>query len=189
MFIGLYLSLDVVKPPKMRLGIILMLGLLANRCQSRPADIIEAEVEDPEYENIDLEIYQPRNLQATQATQNSIFLEWDLDDQVEPSEIASYRIYYKHQSFQDVITIRQSETTYVLTGLVPYTNYEIWVESIFNGTTVSRSSEPIFAQTDVDKPGAPMNVNASCYATGSIFIEWERPDEYVFLHFILKGVL
>lgn len=151
-----------------------MLGVLTwPGCQSRPADIIEAE--DPDYDQRDLEIYQPRNLQATESTQNSILLEWELDE--EAFEIESYRIYYKHTTFQDVITIRQSETAYLLTGLVPYTKYEIWVESIFNGTR-SQSSEPIFAQTDVDKPGAPMIVNASCYATGSIFIEWERPDKY-----------
>lgn len=146
-----------------------VLFLFLKGCQSRPT-----EIEINEDYDEDPEIYQPKNLVADSVTQFSISLSWELE--VDPVEIDKYRIHYKHQHYVDVITILQSENSYVLEGLVPYTSYEIWVESIVNGTTSERS-ESIFAQTDVQEPSPPKILNLTCWDTGAIYLEWARPEE------------
>ncbi len=117
---------------------------------------------------------QPIDLQATGATQKSIALKWDLA--IETFQVEGYRIYYQHDAFKDVKTVKDldEQTSYVLRGLEPFTEYEIWIESIINGTA-SPESNHIFAKTDVEEPSAPAITNASCYGTGMVYVEWARP--------------
>ena len=42
----------------------------------------------------------------------------------------------------------------------------------------SQPSEPIRANTDVDQPSPPQLLNATCFGTGSIYIEWRRPVRF-----------
>ena len=90
-----------------------------------------------------------------------LFTGWALS--TDPLDLdISYRIHYKHQQFTDVKTISQSDPAYILKvtnsfrnipsnckfwfcsliiifllfqGLEPYTQYEIWVEAIVNGSS------------------------------------------------------
>lgn len=115
---------------------------------------------------------QPLNVKALGSSQTSLSLGWDLA--VDPDIIESYRIYYSHQNFNDVKTIREPRPSHVLKGLEPYTKYEIMVASIINGSE-SLKSDPIVAETDVGEPSAPTITNATCYGTGMLYIEWIRP--------------
>ncbi len=59
----------------------------------------------------------------------------------------------------------------------PYTTYKIWIEGIVDGRKTP-SSEPILANTDVDQPSPPGLLNATCFDTGQIYVEWKRPDRF-----------
>jgi len=60
----------------------------------------------------------------------------------------------------------------------PYTLYKIWIVAILGDGSRSQSSEAIRANTDVDQPSPPQLLNATCFGTGSIYIEWRRPDRF-----------
>ena len=85
----------------------------------------------------------------------------------------------------------------------PYTQYEIWVEAIVNGSSSPASDhvsssliqfDPIwsnlifffinfdpfqvYARTDIKEPSAPTTVNVTCYDTGQLYVSWSRPDKY-----------
>jgi hypothetical protein len=59
----------------------------------------------------------------------------------------------------------------------PFTTYQIWIEGIFVKSR-SLASKPILANTDVNQPSPPDLLNATCFDTGSIYVEWKRPDRY-----------
>ena len=60
----------------------------------------------------------------------------------------------------------------------PYTQYEIWVETIVN-STASPASDHIHERTDIKEPSAPTINNVTCYDTGQVYVAWSRPDKYV----------
>ncbi len=64
------------------------------------------------------------------------------------------------------------------TSSEPYTVYKIWVNAIVNGEETNASAQ-LRANTDVDKPSAPILVNVSCHDTGKIYVEWRRPRRVV----------
>ena len=117
--------------------------------QCRPATI-EAESYDYDEEaDLDADFGRPFDLQVLGYTQRTISLTWDMD--VDTEIVDSYRVYYVHGSYNDVKTVHDTETLqHTLMGLKPYTNYEIWVASIINGTE-SEKSDPVSAQTDVGR--------------------------------------
>ena len=160
--------------------------LISKGCFSRPLEEVEnvesvKESSDDEDDfSLDDTFAQPVNLRALDFTQDSITLQWDLNDGAEPEDVDSYRIFYTHHNFNnpDIKTIREPEPMHVLNGLEPFTQYEIKVVSIIKNGTISESqpSLPIVAQTDVAQPSAPIITNASCWATGSIYLEWTKPE-------------
>ena len=143
--------------------------------QCRPATI-EAESYDYDEEaDLDADFGRPFDLQVLGYTQRTISLTWDMD--VDTEIVDSYRVYYVHGSYNDVKTVHDTETLqHTLMGLKPYTNYEIWVASIINGTE-SEKSDPVSAQTDVAEPSAPRILNVTCYDTGQLYVEWTGPQE------------
>ena len=66
---------------------------------------------------------------------------------------------------------------YELTGLEPFTLYEVWVRAIVDGKETANSRH-LFAKTDVDQPSAPFVTNASCFDTGKLAVQWRRPLRY-----------
>ena len=163
--------------------LLLYILLISKGCFSRPLEEVENvevnESDDEEDYSLDDTFAQPVNLRALDFTQNSITLRWDLND-AEPDDVDSYRIFYTHHNFNnpDIKTIREPEPMHVLNGLEPFTQYEIKVVSIIKNGTISESqpSLPIVAQTDVAQPSAPIITNASCWGTGSIYLEWTKPE-------------
>lgn len=160
--------------------------LISKGCFSRPLEEVEnvesvnESSDDEDDYSLDDTFAQPVNLRALDFTQDSITLKWDLNDGAEPEDVDSYRIFYTHHNFNnpDIKTIREPEPMHVLNGLEPFTQYEIKVVSIIKNGTISESqpSLPIVAQTDVAQPSAPIITNASCWATGSIYLEWTKPE-------------
>lgn len=111
-------------------------------------------------------------------TKESISLAWATNPASAASEVVEgYRIYYKHDTFKDVKTIKNQSPEYELSGLEPYTEYEIWVAAIVEGVA-SEPSQHIKANTDVDEPSPPVVTNVTCYDTGMLYVEWNRPAKY-----------
>ena len=118
----------------------------------------------------------PNNLKITSFTSDSIRLKWNLDTELNP--VRNIRIFYKHQKYEDVKTIKGDATEFQLQGLDPYTVYEIWVRSVGLDSKESEDSAHIRANTDVAQPSAPFIANLTCYNTGTVYLEWVKPDKY-----------
>ena len=147
-------------------------ALLVAAVQCRPADVI---IEDySEDFDLDPEFGRPFDLKVLGYTQETISLVWNMD--VETEIVDSYRVHYLHGTYEDVKTVHDPEPKHTLQGLKPYTNYDIWVVSIINGTE-SMKSDIVSAQTDVAEPSAPKILNVTCYDTGQLYVEWEGPQE------------
>jgi hypothetical protein len=149
--------------------VITVLLLLLRGLHLRPVD----ETTEEDYDAYS--IGHPQKLEAIGSTQTSISLQWEID--IDPEFVDSYRIYYRHQNFEDVKTVKEPQPSHILKGLEPYTQYEIWVASIVNGTS-GLDSEHIFATTDVEEPSAPEITNVTCYDTGMLYVGWTRPLRY-----------
>jgi len=133
----------------------------------------------------------PVDLTFPQLTQNSITLQWRLSsaaaaDEGEPGEavVASeqvevYRIYYKRGTYKDVKTTNSNLTRYTLSNLNPYTECVIWVEGVIQGSgRVTKPSNEITVYTDVDQPGPPVITSLKCEGTGSLYLQWNRPQTF-----------
>ena len=56
--------------------------------------------------------------------------------------------------------------------------YNISLEGIVEGDIPTPRSNKILAHTDVDQPGPPFITNITCMDTGSLYVEWMRPQKY-----------
>ena len=119
----------------------------------------------------------PYNLTATNISAQSIDLAWSMNTSY--NKIKGYRVFYKHNSYEDIKTINGQKPQFRLTGLNPYTQYEIWVKPIgVNEAEQGQSSETIFKTTDTAAPSEPILTNITCYETQKIYIQWKRPTVY-----------
>ena len=119
----------------------------------------------------------PFNLTASNITASSISLRWAMNTSF--NQIRGYRVFYKHNSYEDIKTIEGPDPAYKLTGLSPYTMYEVRIMPIgVEGTDKGQTSEKIFKTTDTAPPSAPFISNVTCYETQKIYIEWKRPLTY-----------
>ena len=119
----------------------------------------------------------PYNLTAKNITASSIRLTWALNTSY--NRIKGYRVFYKHNSYEDVKTFAGQQPQYILKGLNPYTQYEFWVMPIgVDEADRGQVSEKIFKTTDTAAPSSPFITNVTCYETQKIYIEWKRPKTY-----------
>lgn len=58
--------------------------------------------------------------------------------------------------------------------LEPYAEYEVWVKAAYDNRYGDRS-KGVTKQTDVNGPGPPHIVNASCITPSTLAIYWEHP--------------
>ena len=161
----------------------LVLSLLISLTLSRPEPDPEPDEEAttswiherlPEEDNV---LGTPFNLTASNITASSLSLGWAMNTSY--NKIRGYRVFYKHNSYEDIKTIEGPDPAYKLTGLSPYTMYEVWVMPIgVDGTEKGQASEKIFKTTDTASPSAPFITNVTCYETQKIYIEWKRPSTY-----------
>ena len=59
----------------------------------------------------------------------------------------------------------------------PFSTYKIYVRALVNGQE-SPDSDHISATTDVSQPSKPWITNLTCFDTGSLYVQWRRPELY-----------
>merc|ERR1719308_586734 len=120
-----------------------------------------------------VELGQPPNITAT-----NMHLAWVMTSSY--NDIRGYRVFYKHNSYEDIKTFDGQKPEFVLSGLVPYTQYKVWVVPVGLAKTggTGKPSENILQTTDTAEPSAPFITNVTCYETQKIYIEWKRPKTY-----------
>jgi receptor-type tyrosine-protein phosphatase gamma len=135
-------------------------------------------VEGEEEERVAAELGRPQSLVATNVTATSMLLRWAMNTSY--NNIRGYRVFYKHDSYADIKTFNGQLPKFTLTGLVPYTQYNVWVRPISSTHPDAklRDSERILQTTDTAEPSAPFITNVTCYETQKIYIEWKRPTLY-----------
>ena len=157
---------------------VLALLLLLNLHWAKADPDEEATISWEEEEEAELaELASPQNLTVTNFTANSIFLTWVMNSSY--NDIGGYRVYYKH-NYEDIKTVLDQKPQYLLSNLIPFTKYEVWVVPVGKETTETEGepSEKIFQTTDTAAPTAPFITNVTCYETQKIYIEWKRPKDY-----------
>ena len=120
----------------------------------------------------------PHNLTASNVTATSMQLSWKMNTSF--NNIRGYRVFYKHDSYADIKTFNGQLPRFSLSGLVPYTQYNVWVRPISTShpNVIAEESETILQTTDTAEPSAPFITNVTCYETQKIYIEWKRPTLY-----------
>jgi len=120
----------------------------------------------------------PHNLTAFNVTATSMQLSWTMNTSY--NNIRGYRVFYKHDSYADIKTFNGQLPRFSLKGLVPYTQYNVWVRPISTShpNVIADESETILQTTDTAEPSAPFITNVTCYETQKIYIEWKRPSLY-----------
>lgn len=126
----------------------------------------------------EVELGQPQNLTATNITATSMHLAWVMTSSY--NDIRGYRVFYKHNSYEDIKTFDGQKPEFVLSGLVPYTQYKVWVVPVglAKNSGTGKASANILQTTDTAEPSAPFITNVTCYETQKIYIEWKRPKTY-----------
>jgi receptor-type tyrosine-protein phosphatase gamma len=61
--------------------------------------------------------------------------------------------------------------------LGPYTEYKIWLKA-FTWKNEGEPSEAIRHKTDISGPSAPRIVNLTCQSHDTLYLQWQRPQEY-----------
>ena len=120
----------------------------------------------------------PHNLTAFNVTATSMQLAWTMNTSY--NNIRGYRVFYKHDSYADIKTFNGQSPRFPLSGLVPYTQYNVWVRPISTShpNVIAAESDTILQTTDTAEPSAPFITNVTCYETQKIYIEWKRPSLY-----------
>ena len=135
----------------------------------------------------------PQNLTAFNVTATSMHLSWTMNTSY--NNIRGYRVFYKHDSYADIKTFNGQLPRFSLSGLVPYTQYNVWVRPISTShpNVIAEESDTILQTTDTAEPSAPFITNVTCYETQKIYIEWKRPSlyyktiDYYFVYYRAEG--
>ncbi|XP_060848489.1 tyrosine-protein phosphatase 99A-like isoform X2 [Rhopalosiphum padi] len=129
----------------------------------------------------------PQNLTVTNVTSRSITVTWLAPKDGEDG-ITNYNLYYSYDNntYAKLLTYTH---IYTIVDLKPFTEYQVHVVAKCGNHIKSESSDTIMQYTDVDGPGPPIIINATCVpgTNGtSIFLQWTKPqlfyrsvDEYI----------
>lgn len=121
---------------------------------------------------------QPLNVVFKEVTNATVAVQWE-QPTTPNGVIAGYRVYYMHDNFTDVQTVRSTNRVmqYLLRRLKSFTQYKIWVKA-FTWKNEGESSDPIDVLTDVAGPSAPLLRNLSCVNDKTISVQWTIPTQY-----------
>lgn len=133
----------------------------------------------------------PLNVSVIDIGSDQIRLKWSEPERTNGA-ILGYRVYYMYANYTDVQSLQilpsgagdsanKNYIHYNLTNLRPYTEYKIWVKA-YTDKHEGEPSEPVYNRTDISGPNAPRILNLTCQAQDTVFVQWERPTQ--FLHSI-----
>ncbi|XP_008207952.1 neogenin isoform X2 [Nasonia vitripennis] len=116
----------------------------------------------------------PLNLRGWPTSSQSIMLSWE-EPTTTNGRISGYLITYAEGDYEE-LNRNTTNTSYELTGLKPYREYNIWVQAI-NDNGPGASTSEIRVRTFGDVPSNPPNVTIEAGGATSIVIRWEPPSE------------
>ncbi|CAB0030178.1 unnamed protein product, partial [Trichogramma brassicae] len=117
---------------------------------------------------------QPLNLKGWPTSSERISLSWD-EPALINGRISSYLVTYAEGDNEEV-KINSTKTSLELDNLLPYKEYNIWVQAV-NDNGPGASTEEIKVRTFGAAPSAPPNVTAEAASSSSVIVRWEPPSE------------
>ncbi|XP_078605593.1 usherin-like isoform X2 [Branchiostoma floridae x Branchiostoma japonicum] len=119
----------------------------------------------------------PMDVEANAVDSQSIRINWQ--PPTEPNgNVLGYNIFYTTdgESSNNQQTVGPDDTTYVIEGLRPATQYAITLNAFTEAGEGERTEERVVT-TLTDVPGAPASIDATAVDTTSIRVEWQAPTE------------
>ncbi|XP_066294307.1 tenascin-X-like isoform X1 [Branchiostoma lanceolatum] len=119
----------------------------------------------------------PTDLQATAVDARTIQAYWQQPQQTN-GNLLGYRLFYQGYNDEDVtaLEIPSTDTSWLLTGLQPATEYLIWVVA-FTGSGDGERADQVIVQTSEGVPDAPRDIVASATNPTTIRVKWHRPRQ------------
>ena len=112
----------------------------------------------------------PRNL-SCYSTETTIECDWEAPEDSAPK---GYNVYLNDGLYRQV-----TETHCTITDLLPYTFYNVKIESFLDGATFSDQVETLIRTTDETAPSAPYGIQISDITPYSATITWEPSEDNV----------
>ncbi|XP_072123609.1 phosphatidylinositol phosphatase PTPRQ isoform X5 [Mobula birostris] len=125
----------------------------------------------------------PRNITAGEVTCSSLQLLWIAPEESTSESFHHYLISFMAFKSSDLVAedVPRDKTSVVLRNLKPFQSYEVYVQAVTEGGSLSCAEGPLFAITDPSSPVSIYIDNAEVWEN-RIIIHWEPPlegcDEY-----------
>ncbi|XP_078687345.1 usherin-like isoform X3 [Branchiostoma floridae x Branchiostoma belcheri] len=119
----------------------------------------------------------PTDLQATAVDARTIQVYWQQPQQTN-GELLGYRLFYQGYDDEDVtaLEIPSTDSSWLLSGLQPATEYLIWVVA-FTGPGDGERTAQVIVQTPEGVPDAPRDIVASATNPTTIRVKWHPPRQ------------
>ncbi|XP_050425716.1 tyrosine-protein phosphatase 99A-like isoform X2 [Adelges cooleyi] len=124
-------------------------------------------------------VSKPQNLTVVNVTSRSIQIAWEAPKDGADT-VTGYSLYYTHDNNTYTKKL-QNVHQHTIIDLKPYTKYTIYVLAVGEKKREGDVSDTISQYTDVDGPGPPVIMNATCVpgtSGTSIFLQWTQPEHF-----------
>ncbi|XP_062913828.1 phosphatidylinositol phosphatase PTPRQ isoform X1 [Mobula hypostoma] len=120
----------------------------------------------------------PRNITAGEVTSSSLQLLWVAPEESTSESFHHYLISFMAFKSNDLVAedVPRDKTSVVLRNLKPFQSYEVYVQTVTEGGSLSCAEGPLFAITDPSSPVSIYIDNAEVWEN-RIIIHWEPPPE------------
>ncbi|XP_051886667.1 phosphatidylinositol phosphatase PTPRQ [Pristis pectinata] len=120
----------------------------------------------------------PRNITAGEVTSSSLQLLWVPPEKSLPRSFHHYLVSFMPVKSRGLVTedVERDKTSVVLRNLKPFQSYEIYVQAVTEGGSLSCAEGPLFASTDPSPPVSIYIDNADVWEN-TIIVHWEPPLE------------
>ncbi|XP_050529744.1 tyrosine-protein phosphatase 99A-like isoform X3 [Daktulosphaira vitifoliae] len=124
-------------------------------------------------------VSKPQNLTVVNVTSRSIQLTWEAP-QDGADTVTGYSLYYTHDNntyAKNLPNIHQ----HTIIDLKPFTEYKMYIIAVGEKRREGEVSDTISQFTDVDGPGPPIIMNATCVpgtSGTSIYLQWSQPEHF-----------